>query len=137
MECEFVVEGAVGTTVSDVDARRVRHMRTIVGDQLRGPGLSGLRETAEVVVSELVTNAIVYGGGTVKLSLLVTRAEVRLLVRDSGIGSPLQGEPALDAESGRGLLIVELLAAELGGGWGFTPESRTSWCALPIRQAGS
>lgn len=82
MQCAFEVESAVGGPVSAVDARRVGHMRTIVAARLRHLGLHVLVEVAEQIVSELVTNAIEHAGGAVTLSLLVTRAEARLLVQD-------------------------------------------------------
>lgn len=134
MECAFVVEGrAAGAPLSDVDARRVGHMRGIVAAQLRYLGLASLVKASTLMVSELVTNAIEHGaGGVVTLSLLVTRAEVRVLVRDGGSGHPRCRTPSLDAESGRGLLIVEMLTAECGGTWGFDPGTRTTWCALPF-----
>ncbi|MFD9536285.1 ATP-binding protein [Streptomyces sp. NPDC060010] len=131
MQCAFEVERAVGGPVSAVDARRVGHMRTIVAARLRHLGLHVLVEVAEQIVSELVTNAIEHAGGAITLSLLVTRAEARLLVQDSGTGRPHPRDPGPDAEGGRGLLMVHLLVDELGGSSGFNPETRTAWCSIP------
>lgn len=136
MECAFVVESAVGESLSAVDARRVGHLRTIVTARLRYLGLEVLVGVMAQIVSELITNAIEHGGGPVTLSLLVTRTEARLLVRDSGTGHPQPGDPDPDAEGGRGLLIVHLLADELGGSCGFIPDTRTAWCSLPIPRTG-
>ncbi|QEU82290.1 ATP-binding protein [Streptomyces subrutilus] len=133
MQCAFDVGGVLGEPLSDVDTRRVGHMRMIVAARLRYLGLDALVETAGQIVSELVTNAIRHGGnGSVTLSQLVTRGELRLLVRDSGTGQPKPADPGLDAEGGRGLWIVGLLADELGGQAGFAPETRTAWCSLPL-----
>ncbi|MEV6576114.1 ATP-binding protein [Streptomyces sp. NPDC051577] len=133
MQCAFEVERVAGGggPVSAVDARRVGHMRTIVAAHLRHVGLHALIEVAEQIVSELVTNAIEHAGGAITLSLLVTRAEARLLVQDSGSGRPHPRDPGPDAEGGRGLLLVHLLVDELGGSSGFIPETRTAWCSIP------
>ncbi|MFD3938203.1 ATP-binding protein [Streptomyces sp. NPDC058611] len=132
LECAFDVEGAAGAQLSAVDARRVGHMRRIVAARLRFLGFDGLVEPAEQVVSELVTNAIVHGSGPVSLSQLVTSTEILLVVRDTGRGQPIQRKPGLDAEGGRGLQIVEWLAAERGGSCGFASETRRAWCSLPL-----
>ncbi|MER6520239.1 ATP-binding protein [Streptomyces sp. NPDC001553] len=134
MECTFPVEGAVGEPLADVDARRVSHMRRIVVARLRYLGLVFLLDVAEQIVSELVTNAVKHGGGEVTLSMRVTRAAVRLMVRDSGSGQPQPIDPGPEAEGGRGLLIVHLLADERGGESGFDPKTRTAWCSLPLSQ---
>jgi anti-sigma regulatory factor (Ser/Thr protein kinase) len=95
-------------------------------------GLKEIAETAELVVSEIVTNAVRASGGldqakdltgtgpvpTVRLWLYADRQKVLVQVWD-GNDRPLQPrEPGLEAEGGRGLLLVEALSKEWGS---FTP----------------
>ncbi|WP_405444651.1 ATP-binding protein [Streptomyces erythrochromogenes] len=133
MQCAFEVEGpAFDGSLFATDAARVRHMRTIVAARLRYQGLDELLDPVRLIVSELVTNAVQHGGKAVALSLLTTSAEVRLSVRDGGRGRPRAVAQDADAESGRGVWIVGLVVAELGGTWGYALDSRTAWCVLPL-----
>jgi anti-sigma regulatory factor (Ser/Thr protein kinase) len=93
-------------------------------------GLKELMEVAELVVSELVTNAVQASGGTgeggtavpvVGLWLVTDDVQVLVQVSDASLRPPQPAEPGADAESGRGLLLVETLTAD----WG--------WCAVPGR----
>lgn len=90
-------------------------------------GLKELIEPVELVVSEIVTNAIQASGGvdahqriakqmlsTVRLWLSVEERSVLVLVWDASPSSPERQEPGLEAESGRGLLLVEMFSAEWG-----------------------
>lgn len=96
----------------------------------------------ELVVSELVTNAIEHSrsglGGTVSVTVAEWRGEVRVYVADDG--TPVtEGEPAsvphlpedgqeLGAESGRGLVLVDALSSR----WGYVPADGAgmTWCVL-------
>jgi anti-sigma regulatory factor (Ser/Thr protein kinase) len=95
-------------------------------------GLKEIAETAELVVAEIATNAVRASGGldqakdlkatglvpTIRLWLYADRQRVLVQVWD-GIDCPLQSrEPGLEAERGRGLLLVEALSREWGS---FTP----------------
>src|ERR1017187_6769079 len=78
--------------------------------------LTGLSDSAELVVSEIVTNAIQVtqaNGGTapVRLWLLADRARVLLLVWDASPLPPARVSTSDDTENGRGLLLVETLSA--------------------------
>ena len=99
--------------------------------------LSELADTAELIVSELVTNAVhasagltgsrrsgrwVPGVPAVRLWLFSDRRCVLIQVWDGNdkLPAPQHAEP--DAETGRGLLLVESLSAE----WGSYPPERSS-----------
>lgn len=93
---------------------------------LRDWGLAGLCEPAELVVSELVTNAIRHGllsarptieEYPVGLRLLARTPFVTCLVTDPGQMLPARGQAAPDAESGRGLQVVRLCSVR----WGWRP----------------
>ena len=78
-----------------------------------------LSSVAELLASELVTNAVVHGAGDILLRLAVADHTVRVEVADDSPHGP-EPQPA-DTErlSGRGLWIVEELAAA----WGVTPST--------------
>jgi anti-sigma regulatory factor (Ser/Thr protein kinase) len=89
-------------------------------------------ETAVLIVSELVTNAVLHSGSAViGCALRLGNGLLRIEVTDQGSGSPEPTvcKPAADDVSGRGLLLVSTLA----DGWGVTPAARggrTVWAAV-------
>ncbi|MFE2474454.1 ATP-binding protein [Streptomyces sp. NPDC059389] len=81
-------------------------------------------EAADVLllaVSELAGNAVQHAaaGGRMRIGLALDGGWLRLEVADQGVLPPRLPDPAEevdpDSESGRGLLIVRLLAIEAGG----------------------
>lgn len=117
------------------DARRVPQMRRLVAARLRLCGLPELVEPMKLLTSELVTNALEHGDGPVSLLLSCSSETVRLTVDDGSRESPRLGAPELDAESGRGLWIVESIASEYGGSWGVSPDCTKTWCSLTVPAA--
>lgn len=108
---------------------------------LLGPGHPAA-DTAVVVVSELVTNAIAHtrsgrAGGTMTIALCPGPAGVLIQVRDDGgcseprVSECGDGEPAELAEHGYGLLLV----AALADSWGTfsSPDGRVTWCRVSAR----
>ncbi|WP_052433084.1 ATP-binding protein [Streptacidiphilus carbonis] len=89
--------------------QNVRHARRITRTALAAWGADDLVDSAETVVSELVTNALVYGRGPVDLTLALTGRHLRIAVTDEGTSLPVAREAAEDAQSGRGLSIVGML----------------------------
>jgi anti-sigma regulatory factor (Ser/Thr protein kinase) len=78
-------------------------------------------DTAALLVSEVVTNAVLHARTAVRLSIRASRSEAHIEVRD---GSPV--EPRVHAFSptsatGRGLRLLELLAKR----WGVRADPRT------------
>ncbi|WP_217135390.1 SpoIIE family protein phosphatase [Streptomyces sp. AC558_RSS880] len=92
--------------------------------QLASWGLDDLVFTTELVVSELVTNAIRHAGGPVRLRLIRERALV-CEVFDGGATAPHLRHPRAMDEGGRGLLLVSQLAQR----WGtrFVPDGKIIW----------
>jgi anti-sigma regulatory factor (Ser/Thr protein kinase) len=86
-------------------------------------------EDVALVVSELVTNAILHGLGNVTLDVVVENGGVRIEVGDA---DPALGRPraaAANGESGRGLLIVARVAAR----WGVRRDGpgKVVWADMP------
>jgi anti-sigma regulatory factor (Ser/Thr protein kinase) len=73
--------------------------------------------TAELVVSELVTNAIVHADEPISLHLWARPGRIRVAVSDATTTDPTRREPPLDSTGGRGLTLVERLALQ----WGSEP----------------
>jgi PAS domain S-box-containing protein len=99
--------------VLDANPRAVADARRRVRDQLAEWGMTALGDTAELLVSELVTNAQRYGHSPVELDMMKTD---RLLVE---VGDALDVVPqvrrAQDTdEGGRGLQLVNQLASRWG-----------------------
>jgi anti-sigma regulatory factor (Ser/Thr protein kinase) len=102
----------------------VARARTLVLDQLSEWGLDEMAFTTELVVSELVTNAIRHAVGPVYLRLIRDRS-LHCEVSDKGHTSPNLRHSATDDEGGRGLFIV----AQMVQRWGtrYTTSGKTIW----------
>jgi anti-sigma regulatory factor (Ser/Thr protein kinase) len=82
----------------------------------------------ELVISELVTNAVLHASSEVEVSVAVEREETTIEVSDQGEGSPVVATVAADDEYGRGLNLVQSLSED----WGTRrrPDGTTVWCRL-------
>lgn len=81
--------------------------------------LTGLAHNAELLVSELVTNAVTASRSAgsdspIQLLLLSDTARAVIMVWDASPHLPVRAEPGTDAETGRGLLLVEMISDEWG-----------------------
>jgi signal transduction histidine kinase/CheY-like chemotaxis protein len=84
----------------------------------------------ELLVSELVTNAILHGRPPVRLSLTHLGDEVLVEVDDGFARTPYRRRPGPDEEHGRGLRILAMLARRSGVSVG--PNGKTVWCTVPV-----
>jgi anti-sigma regulatory factor (Ser/Thr protein kinase) len=98
-------------------------------------GLLAFSERTELLVSELVTNAIQASLSAerilpVRLWLSSDRSRLLIQVQDSNRHPPARTDPDDDNESGRGLLIVEAVSAK----WGWHPRGdhgeKTVWALI-------
>jgi anti-sigma regulatory factor (Ser/Thr protein kinase) len=92
----------------------VRTARHEVARQLSEWGLEHLVPTTELVVSELLTNAIDHGDGPIRLRLIQHQV-LTCEVFDRGNCYPRLGHARIDDENGRGLSLI----AHLSRRWGF------------------
>ena len=101
-----------------------RHVRAILPE-------SEVREDVEVVVTELVTNAVLHTpAGDVQLTLAELPEAVRVEVEDAGQGMPVAVRQSSTAMTGRGLALV----AALSRAWGVDsgrPGHKVVWAEVP------
>ena len=117
----------------------VRRAREETGKALFGWGLAEHADLAEIIVSELVTNAIVHGEGPVMVRISYASGCLLAEVHDDGPGRPVRRQAAAEDESGRGLAVIEGLLAANGGSLTVTDDDAGSGktvCAA-IRLAGA
>jgi hypothetical protein len=119
-------------------ARRAREFTRIT---LGGWGIAAGIDVAELVVCELVTNALRHGLLSARsmpeecpIALTLLRRDPYLMcaVTDPEPGGPVLMEPSASAESGRGLQVVESCSAA----WGWQPidgAGKVVWALLPAR----
>ena len=74
----------------------------------------GVVDTVELLTSEVITNAVVHAHSSPVLLIGVHDRVVRVEVCDDDANPPSRRMPGRDAASGRGMAIVEELAAEWG-----------------------
>ncbi|WP_167163197.1 ATP-binding protein [Streptomyces sp. MBT27] len=101
-------------------------------------GLEFLSDRVETVLTELVTNALVHGGGdSIGFRLTLTEGGLLIEVADSSPGMARVVHAGPDAESGRGLLLVEVVADD----WGVSPrrhaDGKWTWAAFNTASEGS
>jgi len=120
---------AVGDWRLPREPRSVGRARELARGQLTAWGLEDLVDTTELLVSELVTNALRYGEGEIRLRLLRDRTLV-CEVWDAGLVQPRRRRARDTDEGGRGLQLVGLLSAA----WGArrTPRGKTVWFELAL-----
>ncbi|MFJ4620355.1 ATP-binding protein [Streptomyces sp. NPDC088812] len=97
------------------DLRAVPETRRALREMLRHWGRTGRTDIAELLTSELVTNALVHTDHDAVLTATVGPAGLRVEVRDF-VSRPPQPRPAATdgATHGRGLLLVQSLADAWG-----------------------
>jgi phosphoserine phosphatase RsbU/P len=120
MTTSSVAEGWVATTFTP-DAQAVGAARRFVAGALDGHATAGTIDIARVLVSELVTNAVVHAASAVEVEVSLDDAGAAVRVRDADTGPLVSrgGGTELD-EGGRGFMLVDRLAhtwgTEHGGG---------------------
>ncbi|MEU7432749.1 sodium/proline symporter PutP [Streptomyces sioyaensis] len=111
------------------DPAAVANARSLAGRQLAEWGMDDLTFTTELIVSELVTNAIRHATGPVSLRLIRDRGLI-CEISDASSTSPRLRHARTTDEGGRGLLIV----AQLARRWGtrYTRTGKIIWTQQDI-----
>jgi PAS domain S-box-containing protein len=117
-------------------AESVREARRFVARTFAGAGWSSHRDIAELLVSEIATNAIRYGTPPYEVSIDFQGDCVEVGVTDDDPNLPRPVDPSADslAESGRGLSLVAALASS----WGTRARAsgKTVWFTLERSPSG-
>jgi anti-sigma regulatory factor (Ser/Thr protein kinase) len=89
-----------------------------------------LARDAILLVSEMVTNAIVHGRAPIQLRLRHAREHLLIEVDDTATAVPRKLRPTANDVHGRGLQLVAIMADE----WGTRPihDGKSVWCALEL-----
>ncbi|MEW2755582.1 SpoIIE family protein phosphatase [Streptomyces sp. NPDC048399] len=119
--------GQVATWDLPSDPVAVADARSEVSQRLSDWGLDEITFTTELIVSELVTNAIRYGAPPVQLRLIRGTALI-CEVSDSSSTAPHMRRARMFDEGGRGLMMV----AQLAERWGtrHLPGGKTIWAEI-------
>jgi len=106
----------------------IREVRAFVREVLREWGAEGCVAEAEVIVTELASNAVIHARSPFRVSLVLSGPEVMIAVRDASSVPPkcVYGHP--DRHGGRGISIV----AALSDAWATDrePDGKTIWATL-------
>ena len=113
------------------DARSARAARRFVTEALTGwdDDEGDLTDTVTLLVSELVTNAVIHAGSEVEVMVRLTDTAARIEVTDASADSIAPRDAATDEDHGRGLALVGTLARR----WGVRPATgggKTVWFEL-------
>ena len=93
-------------------ASRARHFTRAALARLDVP--SAVIDDAELLVSELVTNAVLHARSSSRVEINRENGRVRVTVRDESAEQPRLRNGGADATTGRGLLLVDRLAHSWG-----------------------
>ncbi|MQY10358.1 hypothetical protein SRB5_04660 [Streptomyces sp. RB5] len=109
----------------------VARVRAAVAARLTEWGLADEAFSTELILSELVTNAMLYTSGQIKVRIIRARALI-CEVSDDSLTSPHLRQAASTDEGGRGLFLV----AQVADRWGtrYTPTGKVIWAEQPLPQ---
>src|SRR4051812_25709220 len=129
-----MVEPATAVLSLAPDAQAPGRARRFLAEELAGPDLQAISEVGQLLVSELVTNAVVHAASAVEVELVREEAGVLVRVRDADTG-PLVGRAGggseLD-EGGRGFMLV----GRLPDMWGARDKARRQTGLVPLLHQG-
>ncbi|WP_046386591.1 ATP-binding SpoIIE family protein phosphatase, partial [Kitasatospora aureofaciens] len=111
------------------DHAMVAHSRRFTRETLSAWGLTALTDWAELLTSELITNALVHAGSPTQLRLFCTRV-LTVEVADRESGTPRLRRARNEDEGGRGIHLVN----ELAHRWGSrrTADGKVVWFELEL-----
>lgn len=144
--CESIEaqRGDVPDPAADTDVRRAsielpaqitsgRRARVFLAELLSDWRLEPLVDTAMLLTTELVTNAVIHAQSTVNVTIRRRADRLRVEVADTGGGALQLRTPSPEATNGRGLQLMEALATA----WGTSAyeAGKLVWFELPTADA--
>jgi CheY-like chemotaxis protein len=120
---------AEARTDLESDLRSGSRARRFVTEALERWDCEEALDTVQLLVSELVTNAVVHAASAPKVAVLLLPSAVRVEVADEAHQAPVHREAGEADESGRGMFLLD----ELSSSWGVdaTPSGKTVWFEVP------
>lgn len=88
--------------------------RSFAADRLRALGLTGVQDEVDLLLTELITNAIIHARTDIEVRVEPSRAGVRVDVIDGNPIMPVAGTLTAAALSGRGLTLVQSMSTRWG-----------------------
>jgi PAS domain S-box-containing protein len=121
---------ATATIELPAEAAAVATGRRFIATAWRSWSCDAPDDTARLLVSELLGNAVRHGRGPVNLQAHRSAWEVTVEVTDCGGKLPERRTAGPEDESGRGLFLIEALADH----WGIRPDThgKTTWFTLRL-----
>jgi len=125
----------LGALLSAVPCARL-HARQV----LREWGIAGVADSAGLLVTELVANAVrasrgmAQVSGVVRVWLLSDSTQILILVWDASPQPPVLADVTDEAEQGRGLRIVEAVSEQWG--WYASGNGKVVWAIVRLRISG-
>jgi anti-sigma regulatory factor (Ser/Thr protein kinase) len=115
--------------VAPGDSEALTQARHLIRAAVRSWGYRDQADEIELVADELITNALMHTEGSAIVTLRALdsgQRKLRIEVEDSSSALPRRREPGADGVSGRGLLLVDMLA----DGWGVEARGggKAVWC---------
>ena len=129
--CRIPADNVVSWTLP-AELTSASRARTLIRRPLKRWELTELIPTAELLVSELVTNAVRYAQGKIGLRLVLEGGLV-IEVLDDSAALPRLRHPDDSDERGRGLQVVSQLAQRWGARRAIS--GKVVWCELPLPYA--
>lgn len=112
------ISGALSATARfDQDLASGRAARRFMAETLNQWELGDLLDSVNLLVTELVTNAIVHAESDAEVAVVLTPSTLRVEVGDRGGGEAAPRDAADFDTSGRGMALVDAMASS----WGATP----------------
>ena len=117
------------------DLKSAGAARRFVNGILDGWGCTDLQDGASLLVSELVTNAVVHAHSSVELAVHLRPGRVRIEVIDTAREHVRRRDAKDDEQSGRGMALIEAIAVA----WGIDSllSGKSVWFEMPRPDAAA
>jgi anti-sigma regulatory factor (Ser/Thr protein kinase) len=107
--------------------------REFARDELGTRYARSVVDDVSLLVTEMVTNAVLHAGTPLRVTLELAPEAVRVEVEDGSPDPPSRRDDGADVVSGRGLRLVEGIASS----WGTdrVGAGKRVWCVVPVASA--